>query len=265
MLLAILQRRGEVVVAGRRRGQKLYAVADGWMPKAERLGALEIEKRATEQAVRSLGLATLKQLIRHYAYSRHVTQRALDALEREGSIVRVAVEPEGDALPRKRIAPMAKKVSAPKTSLAKSIFYAPADIARRLREVRDRWEDRTTLLSPFDNLIIDRDRADMLFDFFYRMEIYVPPALRKRGFWAMPIVHGENIVGTVDPRMDRGASALVVNRIVLEPGAPSGAAVRRAVEGAVEELAEWLGADRVTWPRAMPAEWRGGSRSSRAG
>lgn len=257
MLLAILQRRGEVVVAGRQRGQKLWGVADPWLSTAERLSDLEVERRATERAIRSLGIATVKQLQRHYAFSRHITARALAALERDGRIVRVSVVPEGGASKRARIAPMKKApVQPPKGSLAAAVFYAPGDVARRLREVRDAWEPRTTLLSPFDDLIIDRDRADMLFDFFYRMEIYVPPKLRQRGFWAMPIVHGDRIIGTVDPRLDREAGALVVNRIVTEPGAPGGRAVRRATEAAVEELGGWLGAKQVKWAGRMPAAWR---------
>lgn len=232
MMLAVLQRRGEVVVAGRQRGHKLWSLADGWLPVPERMSQLEVERQATERAVRSLGVATVRHLTRHYAFNRFVTARAIASLEREGRIVPVAVES------------------------VEKVFYAPGDVTKRLREVRDGWQGRTTLLSPFDNLIIDRDRADMLFDFFYRMEIYVPPKLRKRGYWAMPIVHGDAIVGTVDPRMDREAGALVVNRIVTEPGAKGGRALRRAVEDAVEELADHLGAKQVKWPRSMPTTWR---------
>jgi len=63
--------------------------------------------------------------------------------------------------------------------------------------------DRTTLLSPFDSLIINRTRTELLFGMRYRMEIYVPKKLRVRGFWAMPILHGNRLIGTVDPKVDR--------------------------------------------------------------
>lgn len=260
MMLAVLQRRGEVVVAGRQRGQKLWASADGWLPKADAISALEVERRATERAVRALGIATVKQLRWHYAFSRHVTVRALAALEREDRIVRVQVEPEdgrtGQA--RTRIAPMRKSPVAAHSSrsIADAVFYAPAEIERRLRDAREEWEGRTTLLSPFDNAVIDRDRADMLFDFFYRMEIYVPPHLRRRGYWAMPILHDDRIIGTVDPRFEREERRLVVNSVGAEPGARSGRAVTRAIAGAVEELAAFVGAREVVWPRRLPAEWR---------
>jgi hypothetical protein len=114
-----------------------------------------------------------------------------------------------------------------------------------VRDVNKKWEGRTTLLSPFDNLIIDRDRTEQLFGYFYRMEIYVPPHLRTLGYWAMPVLHGDAIVGSVDPRFDRAEGTLAINKVVLTPDAPRTAmpAIRRAVN----ELAEWVGADRVRW------------------
>src|SRR5206468_5931350 len=130
-------------------------------------------------------------------------------------------------------------------------FYALGDVAKRLRDARSGWEGRTTLLSPFDNLIIDRDRTELLFGFFYRMEIYVPPHLRTLGYWAMPVLHDDRIVGSVDPRFDRAEGELIVNKVVLTPDAPRSAmpAIRRAVD----ELAEWIGAERVRWPKGGPS------------
>lgn len=252
-MLEVLQRRGEVVVAERRGGHKVWALAEGWLPAAERPAPTELERRATERAVRSMGLATLQQLRRHYAYSRHVTPRALAGLEREGRVVRVCVDPVGASHVRRRIAPMGQAAATARRRrpVSGEVFYALAGVERRVREARAGWEGRTTLLSPFDNLIIDRDRADLLFDFFYKMEIYVPPARRVRGFWAMPILHGERIIGTVDPRADRERDRLIVGRIIAEPGAPGGRRVARAIERAVEELAEIAGVDEVRWQRRL--------------
>src|ERR671935_121296 len=128
---------------------------------------------------------------------------------------------------------------------SRAAYYGLAELPT-LREVREQWGERTTLLSPFDNLIIDRDRTEALFGYRYRMEIYVPPHLRKLGYWAMPVLHGDRIVGSVDPRVDRARGELVVNRVVLAPGAPRSAmpAIRRATG----ELAVFVGAKRVVWP-----------------
>jgi len=223
MLLAILQRRGEVVVAGRRRGQKLFAAADGWFAGTRTLAGSALARDATLRALRILEVATLKQLRWQYSFGRHVTPDALAALERGGEIVRVEIEG------------------------AKGTYWALASVERRLRVARDEWEDRTTLLSPFDNLIIDRDRTEALFGYRYRMEIYVPPAKRRLGYWAMPILHGDRIVGSVDPRLDRSRAELVVNSVVLEREAPRTAT--RAMRAAVAELAEFVGAKRISWPR----------------
>src|ERR671934_627761 len=198
MLMAILQRRGEIIVAARRRGQKLWGLREDWLA-VRPLSATKLEREATLRAIRSIGIATLKQLKWHYAFSRHVTQRALDALEREGAIARVEIT----------------------DAQWKGTHYALA------RPARVEWEDRTTLLSPFDNLIIDRDRTLEQFGYHYRMEIYVPAHLRKLGFWAMPVLHHDAIVGSVDPRLERGEGVLVVNRVVLQPDAPRAGHCRR--------------------------------------
>ena len=220
VLLAILQRRGEVVVAGRRRGQKLWGLADGWLPKVTPLAPTARAREATLRSLRANGLATTRQLRRYYAFNRHISAESIARLERDGDILRVEVEG------------------------LRETFYATPDVARRVRAIRERWDGRTILLSPFDNLIHDRDRLEMLFGYRYRIEIYTPVRLRKLGFWVMPVLHGDRIVGSVDPKVDRERGVLVVNKVVTERGAPM-----RAVRRAVTELAEFVGAKQVEWPR----------------
>jgi uncharacterized protein YcaQ len=96
--------------------------------------------------------------------------------------------------------------------------------------------DRVTFLSPFDRLIHDRARAEALFDFFYRLEMYVPKAKREYGYYVLPVLVGDRIVGRIEPRFDRKTSTLEVL------GAWGDAS--RADE-ALESLASWLGAERI--------------------
>jgi uncharacterized protein YcaQ len=97
---------------------------------------------------------------------------------------------------------------------------------------------RTTLLSPFDRLIHDRDRAEALFDFHYRMEIYVPKAKRQYGYFVMPVLHGDRLVGRIDPEFDRRSGVLRVNAVHWEPGVKP-----VSLERPLRSLARFLGAE----------------------
>jgi uncharacterized protein YcaQ len=77
---------------------------------------------------------------------------------------------------------------------------------------------RTTFLSPFDRLIHDRDRAEALWGFRYRLEMYVPKAKREYGYYVLPILHGDDIVGRIEPVYDRKTGVLTVNNVWWEPG-----------------------------------------------
>ena len=110
------------------------------------------------------------------------------------------------------------------------------------------------MLSPFDRLAHDRARTEELFGFRFRLEIYVPKAKREYGYFVMPILHGDRLVGRIDPVFDREANVLRVNAVYAEPDAPREA--WPAIERQIDDLAVWLGADGVSFG-ARPAVWRG--------
>jgi len=97
---------------------------------------------------------------------------------------------------------------------------------------------RLTFLSPFDRLIHDRNRALALWDFFYRLEMYVPKAKREYGYYVLPILRGDRVVGRIEPLHDRKAGVLRVLGTWWEGRAYS-------VERPLKDLARWLDAELV--------------------
>lgn len=102
---------------------------------------------------------------------------------------------------------------------------------------------RTALLSPFDRLIHDRVRARELFDFEFVLEMYKPVAARRWGYYALPILHHDQLVGKLDARADRKTGVFRINAI--HEDVPFDRATTDAVRAEIEELAVWLGLELV--------------------
>jgi len=96
--------------------------------------------------------------------------------------------------------------------------------------------ERVTLLSPFDRLVHDRDRAEALFGFRYRLEMYVPPAKREYGYYVLPLLVGDRLVGRAEPRFDRKSRTL---ELLGAWGDTS------RLDEALDKLADFLGAERA--------------------
>jgi uncharacterized protein len=96
--------------------------------------------------------------------------------------------------------------------------------------------DRVTLLSPFDRLVYDRDRTEALFGFRYRLEMYVPKAKREYGYYVLPLLQGDRLVGRAEPRFDRKTKSL---ELLGAWGDTS------RLDEALSSLAQFLGAERV--------------------
>ena len=107
----------------------------------------------------------------------------------------------------------------------------------------DDFEGRTALLSPFDRLIHDRTRALELFDFEFGIEMYKPAAQRRWGYFALPILHHDQLVGKLDAAADRKAGVLTVAAIHQDQ--PFSKAVTAAVDHEIADLAGWLGLEVV--------------------
>ncbi len=108
------------------------------------------------------------------------------------------------------------------------------------------FKGRTAILSPFDRLIHDRVRAQQLFDFEYTLEMYKPKDKRRWGYFALPVLHQDRLVGKVDAAADRDTSRLDVQAVHQD--VPFTRAMSRAVDGELAALAAWLGLDGVRPP-----------------
>jgi uncharacterized protein YcaQ len=120
------------------------------------------------------------------------------------------------------------------------------------------FEGRTALLSPFDRLVHDRKRALDLFDFEYKLEMYVPKAARRWGYFALPVLHGDRLVGKVDATADRKASVLRVDAI--HPDVRFTKPITKAVRAELSALACWLelgGVDIADAPRQPAGRFAG--------
>jgi uncharacterized protein YcaQ len=113
---------------------------------------------------------------------------------------------------------------------------------------------RVTFLSPFDGLVKNRDRAEALWNFLYRLEMYVPKAKREYGYYVLPILRGDRLIGRIEPAFDRKTGVLRVLGVFAEPGAPASAGA--GIASATRRLAKWLGATDIVHPRRVPAIWR---------
>ena len=105
------------------------------------------------------------------------------------------------------------------------------------------FEGRTALLSPFDRLAHDRVRAVELFDFEYTLEMYKPKDKRRWGYFALPVLHGDRLVGKVDAIADRKAGVLQVH--AMHPDVRFTKVMTKAVDAELAALAAWLGLDGV--------------------
>ena len=229
-MLEFLSAKGLVLVAGRAGQERLWDLTGRCVPARALVSSAtpaKLIREATIRSLRALGIATAPQIQNMLpAALREPVAKAIVALERSGEFVPARVASTDGTL--------------------KGLWYVRAADADRASTLERSWTGRTTLLSPFDTLIRDRARAEALFGMRYSIEIYVPREKRQYGYFTMPILHDDALIGRIDPRVDRERETLVVNAVHLEPGVKPDRATGRAVARALDDLAQFTGVSRVS-------------------
>lgn len=215
---------GEVAIAGRRGFERIYGLAEDVIPAEHRDRVVSRDDAVRElvrRAARAYGVATIADLNDYWRLrDQAAVKRIVADLVDEGELEPVHVEGWSRG---------GRPVPA----------WLHADAARPRRI------DAAALLTPFDPVVWFRDRAERLFDFDYRIEIYTPAPQRRFGYYSLPVLLGDDIVGRVDLKADRARGRLLVQSAWWEHGRPHDAAPR--IGRILREAADWQGLEVVSY------------------
>ncbi len=182
------------LISSRREGfQKVYDLPERVLPSdvdTRMPTAAELHSHLIRTAIAAHGLVTVTEICYLRKGIKADVQRRLREMEEAGEVVRVGVVGSDQ------------------------VHYSTANTLRTLEATR--VSGHVHLLSPFDNLVIQRKRLRRLFDSHYQIECFLPPAKRQYGYYCLPIVHGTEIIGRLDPKADRRAGELIIKALFLE-------------------------------------------------
>lgn len=217
---------GEVVSVGREQFQRRYALAEHALPEEHlvRVARGEAQRQLVSRAAKSLGVSTLADLADYHRLKIGEARVAVQALENEGELLPVAVEGWIDRSGRPTAA----------------WIHRDATVPGRLAP--------NALLTPFDPVVWFRPRAERIFDFHYRIEIYTPKEQRQFGYYCLPLMVGGRMAGRIDLKADRAGKALLVQAAWQEERAPRGTS--EVAERLLAQAAAWQGLDEVRWSGA---------------
>jgi len=231
--LELLFWRGELMITERRNFHRIYDLAERVLPPRVDLTVptdKELGCFLVRRALGAYGIAREQEIREHiHGHDKSVYRQALNDLTESSDLVTVTIGKDMD-----------------------TDFYALPE-ALEIAATLKKTSPRLHLLSPFDNLIIQRDRTQRLFGFDYRLECYTPAPKRQYGYFCLPILWGERLVGRLDPKAERKRRTLVIRLLQLEEGFKVTDRFCKALVGKLAELAQFNECDRVELKRCSPA------------
>ncbi|WP_377292857.1 winged helix-turn-helix domain-containing protein [Rhizobium sp. SG2393] len=227
--LESLWRMGRLAIAGRENFQKIYDLTERVIPAhhyEEEVSRADFIDWCCRAALERLGFATPGEIA---AFFDLVTPEEAKAwlMENRDRLEEVLIDPGDGSRPRAchALAGFADSLSGLETPPA-----------------------RIRVLSPFDPLIRDRNRAHRLFSFHYRIEVFVPEPKRVYGYYVFPLLEGDRLIGRIDMKANRRAGSLDVRRFWLEPGLRASAGRMERLEAELVRQARFAGLQSVAWP-----------------
>jgi len=228
---------GELMVARRERFQRVYDLTSRVHPPATTQllpSREEADRGIVERAVRALGVTQARWIHDYYRTRPRLTEAGLRPLVEDGTLVPVDVR--GWAAPG----------FVHRDHLALAERVATGEVAAT----------HTALLSPFDPVVWDRERALAMFGFDYRLECYVPAPKRRHGYFVLPILRRGAIAGRLDAKAHRAEGRFEVKTLHLELGVRPGAALLGDLARAIGACARWHATPEVEVGRTVPAAVR---------
>jgi len=219
--LETLFRWGDVVSAGRIRFERVYALPEQvFSPEllGQGISSADAHRALVSRSARAHGIGTAKDFADYFRLKTAPALVAIRDLEEAGELIPVEVAGWGT-----------------KGTPGAAWLHRDARLPRSI--------NAQTVLSPFDPVVWERARALRLFNFHYRIEIYTPEPKRVFGYYSLPILLDDMVVGRVDLKNDRQAGVLRVQSAWAEPAAPADAPARLAL--VLREAAAWQGLDEI--------------------